>query len=342
MTIRRKRVLVVDDSHFMRRALAKILEDDGRFEVVGQASDGVQAIELAARLQPDVVTMDYNMPIMNGVEATKRIMAARPIPIVMVSAHTTEGARQTLDALAAGAVDFIPKPSGEVSTDIGMVAEEIVAKVWEACSAAPRVPAPAAPRPGTPLRRPGRHRRIVIIGVSTGGPVALTRILPALPRRTRLALVVVQHMPATFTRALAERLDAVCSIRVREAEPGDRPVEGTALVAPGGQHLEFTPAGTVLIHGGPPVHGCRPSADVTMKSAAKVFGVNAVGVILTGMGRDGAEGMAAIKEAGGTTLAQDKETSLLFGMPKASIEMGVVDQVLPLDDLPQALLALEE
>ena len=338
MSLHRIRVLVVDDSHFMRRAISKILEEDGRFEVVGQASDGAQALELVQKLQPDAVTMDYNMPIMNGVDAVRRIMATRPTPIVMISAHTSEGARQTLDALEAGAVDFVTKPSGEVSADISRASDLVVRKVLEAATATvAKTTARQQTRRAVVGRGSMAGRKIVIIGVSTGGPVALSRMLPQIPRRTNLALVVVQHMPATFTAALAHRLDGLCTIKVAEARPGDRPKEGTALVAPGGRHLEFDERGLVVLTQGPPINGCRPSVDVTMSSAAGVFGRQAVGVLMTGMGRDGAEGMAAIKAAGGKTLAQDRRTSLIFGMPKAAIDRGVVDAVVGLDDIAKTL-----
>ena len=341
MSLHRIRVLVVDDSHFMRRAITKILEEDGRFEVVGQASDGAQALELVQKLQPDAVTMDYNMPIMNGVDAVRRIMATRPTPIVMISAHTSEGARQTLDALEAGAVDFVTKPSGEVSADISRASDLVVRKVLEAATATvSKTTANQQTRRAVVGRPAMAGKKVVIIGVSTGGPVALSRVLPQIPRRTNLALVVVQHMPATFTAALAERLDGLCTIKVAEAKAGDRPKEGTALVAPGGQHLEFDERGLVLLTQGPPINGCRPSVDVTMASAAGVFGRQAVGVLMTGMGRDGAEGMAAIKAAGGKTLAQDRRTSLIFGMPKAAIDRGVVDAVVGLDDIAKTLQEL--
>ncbi len=338
MSLHRIRVLVVDDSHFMRRAISKILEDDGRFEVVGQAPDGARALELVQKLEPDAVTMDYNMPIMNGVDAVRRIMAVRPTPIVMISAHTTEGARQTLDALEAGAVDFVTKPSGEVSADISRSADQVVRKVLDAATArVSQLKARPRPRRAVIGATARGGRKIVVIGVSTGGPVALTRVLPQVPRRTNLAVVVVQHMPATFTKALAERLDRLCTIKVEEARAGDFVKEGIALVAPGGKHLEFDETGRVLLTQGPPINGCRPSVDVTMKSAAGVFGKQTVGVIMTGMGRDGADGMAAIKAAGGKTVAQDRATSLIFGMPKAAIDRGLVDAVVGVDDIPKTI-----
>ncbi len=341
MSLHRIRVLVVDDSHFMRRAITKILEDDGRFEVVGQAADGAKAVEMVQKLRPDAITMDYNMPIMNGVDAVRRIMATTPTPIIMISAHTSEGARQTLDALEAGAVDFVTKPSGEVSADISRASDLVVGKVLQATSV--RLDQKRKQeRPFRALvgRRGSAGRKVVIIGVSTGGPVALTHVLPQIPRRTNLAIIVVQHMPATFTAALADRLASLSTIKVTEARQGDMPREGTALIAQGGKHLEFDEQGQVLLTEAPPINGCRPSVDVTMTSAAGVFGRQCVGVLMTGMGRDGAEGMAAIKAAGGVTIAQDRQTSLIFGMPKAAIDRGVVDRVVSLADIPRALQQL--
>jgi len=336
------KVLVVDDSHFMRRAISHILEADGRFEVVATASDGAMAIQKAANLLPDVITMDYNMPILNGVEAVRRIVADLAIPIVMVSAHTTEGARQTVDALQAGAVDFITKPSGEVSTDISLAGDLLVERVWAAASVDHKrlVPRPRA-APILVPRVAAIGKKVVVIAVSTGGPAALSAFLPALPRRSAMALVIVQHMPAAFTGTLAERLDRIATIKVQEAKEGDRPVPGTALVAPGGRHLEFAPDGCIHLSTSEPVNGCRPSADVAMKSAAAVFGRDVVGVVMTGMGHDGTAGLVAIKQAGGATVAQDKASSLIFGMPRAAIERGVVDSVIPLDELPRHLLQMK-
>lgn len=344
MTVAPKlRILVVDDSLFMRGAVRKILEQDGRFEVVGSASDGIAAIEMVAKCRPNVVTMDFNMPLMNGVEAVRRIMASTPVPIVMLSAHTTQGARQTMEALEAGAMDFLTKPSGEVSADLSQIGPELIDRVWAAAHAdTSKLPSSwsrperLALRPMPAVQQP-LGPRIVVVGVSTGGPAALAQLLPAIPRRTNLALVVVQHMPPAFTTALAERLDSISRLKVKEAQSGDRPTEGTALVAPGGVHLEFATDGSVLLRKTPPVNGCRPSADVTMKSAASVFGRQTVGVIMTGMGRDGAEGMAIIKEAGGQTIAQDQNSCVVFGMPKACIDKGVVDTVVPLDEIAEVL-----
>jgi two-component system, chemotaxis family, protein-glutamate methylesterase/glutaminase len=342
---RRMRVLIVDDSLFMRAAIKKILDDDPRFEVVGQGKDGREGVELAEKLAPDVITMDFNMPRLNGAGAVREIMARRPTPVVMLSAHTREGARETLEALGAGAVDFLTKPSGEVSADFAKLAPVLVEKLVQAYGVTPRALALPTPAPTPAARRrqagmttwPPSGPRVCVIGVSTGGPAALSRVVPQVSGDCSLALLIVQHMPAQFTSALAERLDAVSQIEVREARDGDRPRQGLALVAPGDRHLELDERGIVRITDGPEVNGCRPSADVTMRSAALVYGRRAIGLVMTGMGRDGAEGLMAIREAGGLTLAQDRESSVIWGMPRAAVESGAATEVVGLDDIAARL-----
>jgi len=339
----RIRVVIVDDSLFMRAAIKKALEADPRFEVLALAKDGREGVDKVLALHPDVVTMDFNMPRMDGLHAVKEIMARRPTPVVMLSAHTTEGARETFDALAAGAVDFMTKPSGEVSADFERLAPLLCAKLADATHAAPRAlaaPTPR-PRPASPATTwPGTGPRVLVIGISTGGPAALSQLLPQLPGDLPLALLIVQHMPAQFTQTLAERLDALSAIEVREARDGDRPRQALALIAPGDHHLEVGDGGTLRVAAGPEVHNCRPSVDVTMKSAARVFGRRAIGLLMTGMGKDGAEGMAAIKAAGGVTLAQDRGSSVIWGMPRAAIESGAADEVVALADLPARISRL--
>jgi two-component system chemotaxis response regulator CheB len=390
------RVAVVDDSSFVRATLARLINADARFEVVGQASDGRSALELVARLKPDVVTMDYNMPGMAGDEVVRQILARSPVPIVMISAHTTEGASATIAALAAGAVDVVAKPGGEVSMDLGKIAGEIVEKLAIAAKSrpqnftavlpgapsaaamhAPHAPAfvtireesaplsqrsaaaPASTRPivTTPLPSsvaPGRLSspspipvsasgaiadRVVVIGSSTGGPAALDALFRALPVNPSFGVVIVQHMATTaLTGALAARLSSYGTLQVREAVDGDRPRAGLALVAPGGRHLGFVAGGAVRLNDEPPQHGVRPAVDIAMKSAATAFGARCVGVILTGMGRDGALGLAAIKASGGRTIAQDAATSVVYGMPKAAAELGVVDDVVALPGIAVAIV----
>jgi two-component system chemotaxis response regulator CheB len=336
------RVVIVDDSLFMRAAIKKLLTSDARFDVVGEAKDGRDAVEKVQALRPDVCTMDFNMPNLDGAGAVREIMRIHPTPVVMLSAHTREGAKETFEALAAGAVDFLAKPSGEVSAEMAKVGVALREKVAAAAHARPmpmiHAPRPAAqPRITTPRAVGIVGPKIVVVGISTGGPAALGRFLPRFPADTSLALVIVQHLPAGFTAALAERLDGMCAIRVREAADGDRPEAGLALVAPGDRHLEVLPDGTLRTNEDPEVNGVRPSADVTMLAAAAVFGRRAVGVVMTGMGKDGAEGMRAIKAAGGATLVQDEASSVIWGMPRACVEAGCADRVVPLDALADAV-----
>lgn len=345
VTGRRIRVLIVDDSLFMRAAIAKTLAT-GAFEVVGQAKDGKEALAQIAKLQPDVCTMDFNMPGMNGADTVRAIMQQRPTPVVMFSAHTRQGAKETFDALAAGAVEFVTKPAGEVSMDLSKIAEELQRKLTTAAQARPRVASPPS-RPSAQIiatserstdrisktTLTGAAPRLCVIAISTGGPAALSEVIPALPADLRISIVVVQHMPAGFTGPLAERLDAVSRVSVREAQQGDRPLAGGVLIAPGDRHLEFDDRGFVTLTDGPMVNGCRPAADVTMASAAKVYGKRTLAVVMTGMGKDGAAGALAIKRAEGKTLAQDKETSVIYGMPKAALDTGAIDEVASLDDI---------
>ncbi|MGE0321947.1 MAG: chemotaxis response regulator protein-glutamate methylesterase [Polyangiaceae bacterium] len=346
-----RRVLVVDDSAFMRGAVARLIDSDPRFEVVGQARDGEEAVRMARELSPDVISMDFNMPRLNGAQATRAILAERAVGIVMLSAHTKEGAEETLDALGAGAVDFVPKPGGEVSTNLSEIKDVLLSKLAAAGGAnlkalsalssnraeteeAPPVSTRSLPPGGS--RRPDATRpmpsglRVIAIASSTGGPAALTRVVPRLDLRGS-ALVIVQHMPEGFTRALADQLSQLSPFKVQEATGGEQLREGVALVAPGGFHLQVERGGIVRLTSGPPVHGVRPAADVTLKSVGEAFGPRAVGVVLTGMGRDGALGLASLKAAGGRTLAQDQASSVVYGMPKAAAELGVVDEVVALE-----------
>ncbi len=365
--MKRIRVLIVDDSLFMRAAIAKTLATPA-FEIVGQAKDGKDALAQIAKLKPDVVTMDFNMPGMNGADAVRELMRTQPTPVVMFSAHTKQGAKETFDALAAGAVDFVTKPAGEVSVDLSKIASELISKLTAASQSRPRVAvAPIPSRPsgvipaqsgtpaygtslrtgqpmssatppyGTSLRSgqslTGTSMRVCIIGISTGGPAALSEVIPALPENLKLAIVVVQHMPAGFTAALAERLDASSKVSVHEAQAGDRPMPGSVLIAPGDKHLEFDDRGNIVLTDGPMVNGCRPAADVTMQSAARVFGKRTLAVVMTGMGKDGAAGALAIKRAEGKTLAQDQHSSVIYGMPKAAIDLGAINEVAALGDI---------
>ncbi|HMJ14761.1 MAG TPA: chemotaxis response regulator protein-glutamate methylesterase [Polyangiaceae bacterium] len=345
------RVLIVDDSAFMRTAIARLIGSDARFTVVGQARDGQEAVQLARALEPDVITMDFNMPGMNGAQATRAILSHRPRPIVMLSAHTRQGAVETMEALTAGAVDFVPKPAGEVSASLSAIRETLLSKLALVASAnlAParraepltRPPAPA--RPAAPAPRAvavPAGPRIIVIASSTGGPAALVRVLSRLKLGKKAAALLVQHMPMGFTEALALQLAEHAAFPVREARSGDRLEPGIALLAPGGTHLVVERSGSVTLRDGPPVHGVKPAADVTLRSVAEVYGARSVGVVLTGMGRDGALGLAAIKAAGGRTAAQDRASSIVYGMPRAALELGVVEDVVTLDQIGSYLTQL--
>ncbi|MCB9635511.1 MAG: chemotaxis response regulator protein-glutamate methylesterase [Sandaracinus sp.] len=348
MTDKKKiRVLVVDDSAFMRIAVKRTLESDPAIEVIGQGKDGAEAVQLVEQLQPDVVTMDFNMPRMNGVEALRAIFAKRPVPVIMLSAHTQQGAQETLDALAAGALDFVPKPDGEVSTDLSGVRDDLLRKVKGAARSRPSVvpvapPSPmraVAPKTERVMRSslPG-DAPLLVIAISTGGPAALERVIPRLPTSFGAGVVIVQHMPKAFTKALASRLDGISALSVREAEDGDVPVPGQVLIAPGDRHLTLDTSGRVKLLDSPPVHGCRPAADVTLQAIARSFGARTTVLVMTGMGRDGALGAQALKAAGGKVLAQDEASSVVFGMPKAVIERGLADQVIALDRIAPTLI----
>ncbi|HEY6723797.1 MAG TPA: chemotaxis response regulator protein-glutamate methylesterase [Polyangiaceae bacterium] len=333
------RVLIVDDSAFMRSAIARLLETDGRFEIAGQAKDGKEALKLVAESRPDVVTMDFNMPGLDGAATTRAIMQQSPVPIVMLSAHTTEGAQETLAALAAGAVDFVAKPDGEVSVNLGTVKQELTRKLLANTGLNVRglAPEPAAleERPSSKRARERSRalpagRKVLAIGASTGGPAALARLLPRLLVNEHLGVVIVQHLPAGYTKALARQLAEASGFPVSEAQAGERFEPGHAYVAQGGFHLRLA-AGHFAMSQEAPEHGVRPAVDPLFQSVAEQYGARTIGVLLTGMGRDGAVGMAAIKAAGGVTIAQDEASSVVYGMPKAAVQMGVVDSVAPLD-----------
>jgi two-component system chemotaxis response regulator CheB len=338
------RALVVDDSSFMRTVIADQLRERD-VEVVGTARTGEEAVELVERLEPDVVTMDVEMPEMDGIEAVERIMASRPTPIVMLSAHTEDGAAATLDALDRGAVDVMAKPGGEVSVEMAQVAEELVRKVETAAevdvgSGGPgRVPDevsfPDTTEPAT-----------VIVGASTGGPRVIEDVMSALPNAGGMKVLIVQHMPPEFTAQFARRLDAESDFDVREAVDGDVLRPGEVAVAPGDAHLRVADRTAEGLHlavdDDAPVHSVRPAIDVTMESAADVLEERLVGVLLTGLGRDGSEGARAIKRAGGTVIAQDEETAQVFGIPGRAIDGGHVDDVRPSDEVPQAIVEAVE
>ncbi|PSP85911.1 chemotaxis response regulator protein-glutamate methylesterase [Halobacteriales archaeon QS_1_68_17] len=348
-TQRRPHAVVTDDSHFMRSVIADILEEGG-VEVVARAGDGGEAVEAVAEHDPDVVTMDVEMPGMDGIEAVERIMEAHPTPVLMLSAHTDDGASVTFEALQKGAVDFFTKPGGEVSMEMSRLKDQLVEMVRSVAGAdvtgststaagagGSEVAAPAAPAAAGYVDDP-----TLVVGASTGGPAVVERLLGALPRSADLRVLVVQHMPEAFTGRFAERLDDRCEYDIREATDGGRIGGGQGLVADGGMHMEISNYRRgrlrVRLTEDEPVNSVRPSVDVTMRSAAEVVDDPLVGVVLTGMGFDGAAGIRAIKEAGGHTFAQDESTSAVYGMPRRAAETGCVDRVLPLEQLPDAVL----
>ncbi|MFZ5594653.1 MAG: protein-glutamate methylesterase/protein-glutamine glutaminase [Pseudomonadota bacterium] len=355
MTIR---VLVVDDSGFFRRRVTAILSQDSHIQVIGTAVNGAEAVEKVAQLKPDVVTMDIEMPVMDGITAVRRIMASYPTPVLMFSSLTTEGAQATLDALDAGAVDFLPKKFEDISLNREEANRLLCARIRAigargASSFQPvrrqPVPVPGAkdkgienkstPSTASGIPRPFPHK-LVVIGTSTGGPVALQQVLTNLPSDFPVPLLLVQHMPATFTPAFAQRLDKLCSITIKEAKDGDPLLPGVALLAPGGKQMMLDRHGgqaRVRIQDSEPGQNYKPCVDVTFASAAKHFAGQVLAVILTGMGADGREGSRLLKQGGSTIWAQDEQSCVVYGMPMAVAEAGLADRVLSLSDIGASL-----
>ena len=337
------RAVVADDSHFMRSVISDILEEEG-IEVVTEAKNGREAVEAVLTHEPDVVTMDVEMPEMDGIEAVERIMAEQPTPVVMLSAHTDENADVTFQALDRGAVDFFTKPGGEVSMEMSRLEDQLVEMVRSVAGTSPGEDAPAASDDGAAAGAGGAYveHPTLVIGSSTGGPKMVERLLSELPVAAGFRVLVVQHMPEGFTDRFAARIDARSDYDVREATDGDRIGAGEALIAPGGTHMVVSNYHSgrlrVKLTEDQPVNSVRPAVDMTMGSAAEVIGDPLFGVVLTGMGEDGAAGIKSIKAVGGTTIAQDEETSAVFGMPKRAIETGYVDQVLPIDGMTDGIL----
>ena len=348
------KVLVVDDSAFMRKTISTLLESDAGITVVGTARDGEDAIQKVRSLKPDLVTLDVEMPRMNGLQALQIIMKEMPVPVIMVSSLTEDGARETIAALEIGALDFIPKHLANDVTNIAHVKDDLVRKIKALAGRKlnPTMPnraktssqamAPAvsdAEKIHTDfshLSHSSRKIRIVAIGTSTGGPKALQELLPKLPKDFPVGILVVQHMPPSFTGPFAERLGQLSQIEVREARDGEPVKPGVALIAPGGYHMRIFRKGlgeTEIRLSKEPQTIHMPSVDVMMTSVAQIFADAALGVIMTGMGHDGQDGMKAIKAAKGKTIAQDEASCVVFGMPKAAIEVGVVDKVVPLNRL---------
>ncbi|MTI97072.1 MAG: chemotaxis response regulator protein-glutamate methylesterase [Marinobacter adhaerens] len=375
-------VLVVDDSGFFRKRLTEILTSSGQIKVVGAATNGREGVELAEKLRPDVITMDYEMPVMDGISAVREIMRKHPTPVLMFSSLTYEGARVTLDALEAGAVDFLPKNFEEIARDNSQLQKILIERILDVARSRPdnrpaaparpepsapasRAPAtPARPRPEvTPRQRPGahspaaateseaprrptrrgpaKHYSVVGIGTSTGGPVALQRVLTALPATFPAPIVLVQHMPASFTPAFAERLNKLCRIEVRQAADGDVLRPGLALLAPGGKQMMVENRGgqaRIRILPGDERLNYKPCVDVTFGSLARSFPGKTLGVILTGMGSDGKEGCRMMKQSGSDIWSQDEKSSVIYGMPMAVAKAGLTDDVLSLDEIGPRLV----
>jgi two-component system, chemotaxis family, protein-glutamate methylesterase/glutaminase len=340
------RVLVVDDSALMRKLIPQILAADSSIQVVGTAIDGNFGLKKIAELQPQVVTLDLEMPGMSGLEMLKEIMRSYRVPVIVVSSHSTQGASVSLKALSMGAFDLVAKPT-DVAARMPEIANELISKIKAAAqSRGIKVNAPVPtldlpPEKAAPTSS-STPSRVVVIGISTGGPQALQYVLPQLPKDFAGTILIVQHMPEGFTEMFSRRLDEVCAIRVKEAQSGDLLIPGRALVCPGSRHMKVKklPFGDVVVLSDEPrVNGHRPSVDVLFKSAAEEFGGRTIAVLMTGMGEDGAQGMKRVKEAGGMTIAQSEDTCVVFGMPRAAIERGSAVRVVSLDAIANTLLA---
>ncbi|MBM0065137.1 protein-glutamate methylesterase/protein-glutamine glutaminase [Alkalicoccobacillus gibsonii] len=342
------RVLVVDDSAFMRKVVTDILQADPQICVVGTARNGEDATRKNIKLKPDVITMDVEMPVLDGLGALKQIMIERPIPVVMVSSLTSIGAHTTMLAMEAGAVDFVAKTSGSISLDLFTIADLLRDKIKLAAQATVRQTNVSEPvqhnslNLSSLLRKP-KERKLVAIGVSTGGPKALKDVLTRIPRNIAAPIVIVQHMPEGFTKSLADRLDSLSDIQVVEANDGDVLEDGTAYIAPGGKHLKVKSVGgqwICTLSTDPAVNGHRPSVDVLYQSISLIAEASVIAVIMTGMGADGSEGLKQLKTNRLCyAFAQSEETSVVYGMPKMAVRTGKIDKVVHLQDLANQILA---
>lgn len=329
------RVMVVDDSAFMRFTITQQLNEDPDLLVIGAASNGNEALHLIPQLQPDVVTLDVEMPHLDGLSTLREIMRKFPRPVIMFSSLTKEGAAETIQALMFGAVDFIAKPDNRL--DIRSEMRDIAVKIKQASKAKvkasttmrARVEPDKQAASGKAVRSYNKRTPVILIGSSTGGPGALNEVIPALPSDLPSPVVIVQHMPSGFTRSLAERLNTISPLKVKEAEPGDPLMVGQILLAPGGFHMIFDENEQVVLNQKPTVHGVRPSVDVTLNSLIQRFGSNMISVILTGMGSDGALGSSLLHSSGGFVIAEHEDTCVVYGMPRSVVESGAADQVLP-------------
>ncbi|HTZ97408.1 MAG TPA: chemotaxis response regulator protein-glutamate methylesterase [Terriglobales bacterium] len=339
------RVLVVDDSALMRKLIPQLLAADSSIQVVGTAMDGIFGLKKIEELRPQVITLDLEMPGMGGLEMLKEIMRTHRLPVIVVSSHSTQGASVTLKALSMGAFDFVAKPT-DVTSRMSEVGKELIAKIKAAAQSrgitVSRVEQPviAAREKATPVLS-GLPTRVIAIGISTGGPQALQYLLPQLPKDFPASIVIVQHMPEGFTEMFARRLDDICAIRVKEAQSGDLLLPGRALVCPGSRHIRvkrMARGPVAVLSDEPRVNGHRPSADVLFESVAEEFRDNSIAVIMTGMGEDGAHGLGMVRDAGGLTIAQNEDSCIVYGMPKAAIERGYAARIVGLDALANSLI----
>lgn len=380
MSLSKKKLLIVDDSAFMRKLISDFFQNHPTIEVIGSARNGKDALVKIEQLRPDVVTMDVEMPIMNGLEAVKQIMDTHPVPIVMLSSTTQQGAENTLIAMENGAVDFIAKPSGTISLDLHKIQDELVQKIEQAVNvpvrnlrkmstsyqsrttttqpltkpkvstqAAPIIPVqkPTVPQPvvtnHTAQKWSRTSKKIIVIGTSTGGPRALQDVITKIPASVQAPILIVQHMPAGFTKSLANRLNQLSAIQVKEAEHGDILQNGTAYIAPGGYHLKLRKVGMsfgiVLDNEEPPKSGHRPSVDIMFESVSQYADFDKVAVIMTGMGHDGAQGLKALKKSGTVmAIAESQNTCIVYGMPKAAVETQLVDEIADVDNIAQTIM----
>lgn len=342
------RVMVVDDSAFMRFTITKHLNETPGITVVTTARDGKEALELIPKFLPDVITLDVEMPRLDGLSTLREIMTNYPRPVIMVSSLTSEGAVETVQALTLGAVDFVTKPAFKANVNLILV--ELVTKIMRASKARVwainRLPTNGA-RTGPEIHKnPPRHlekgEKVVVIGSSTGGPRALNTVIPNLPENLPASVLIVQHMPAGFTRSLSERLDSLSPLSIKEAEPGDTLEVGRCLMAPGGFHMLLDQSGHIALNQKPPVHGVRPAVDVTMLSVAQIYGARTVAVILTGMGYDGTSGTSLVHSSGGWVIAEAEESCVVWGMPRSVTEAGFASEVVPLNQIAGAIVRAVE
>jgi two-component system chemotaxis response regulator CheB len=348
------RVLIIDDSALVRSLLTEIINKQPDMEAIGAAPDPLVAREMIRAMNPDVLTLDVEMPKMDGLDFLERLMRLRPTPVVMVSTLTERGAETTIRALELGAIDFVAKPKLGIAAGLNDLGRDICEKIRVASRArmhrhvvaAPAAPAAASPAAAAPVRPASSYSRVsteklIIIGASTGGTEAIREVLTRLPPDSP-AVLITQHMPPGFTKSFAQRLDSLCKISVSEAVDGERVLPGHAYIAPGDRHLKLARSGAnyvIALDDGPPVNRHRPSVEVLFKSAAQLAGPNVLGVMLTGMGKDGATAMLEMKQAGAFNLAQDEASCVVFGMPKEAIAVGAVDEVLPVSNVAERLLA---